>query len=289
MWLLGSGHPVGGSRPGFALIKDNGGFLPLGVLPVFAVFQSVVFAYAGVELVGTTAGETPDPAAVVPRAVRSVSWRIALFYVGSIVMLVLVLPWNRYSASESPFVTVLSKIGLPGAGGIMNLVVLTAAMSSLNSGFYSSGRVLRSMASAGFGPALRRGHEQPAGAVRRGSDHLRHRHARRGAQRVAARAGLRDRGELRVAGRGHRLDHDHALPPGVRPPHPRRGARAPGVPPQGWPWVNVATIAFLVVVILDMGLDGGSIGAWTDAAIPVIAIVLAVGWRMARSRVNTPV
>ena len=87
VWLLGSGHPVAGSRPGLALIKDNGGIFPLGVLPVFAVFQSVVFAYAGVELVGTTAGETPDPAAVVPRAVRSVSWRIALFYVGYALLL----------------------------------------------------------------------------------------------------------------------------------------------------------------------------------------------------------
>lgn len=286
VWLLGSGHPVGGSRPGFALIKDNGGFLPLGVLPVFAVFQSVVFAYAGVELVGTTAGETPDPAAVVPRAVRSVSWRIALFYVGSIVMLVLVLPWNRYSASESPFVTVLSKIGLPGAGGIMNLVVLTAAMSSLNSGFYSSARVLRSMASAGSAPRF-------AAAMNS-------RHVPYGGVLITcgiATLGVGLNGWL--PGQAFEIVVNFASLGVVTAwimimlchlVFVRRtrteGRERPSFRLNGWPWVNVATIAFLVLVIVDMGVDGGGIGAWTDAAIPVIALVLAVGWRMTRSRVN---
>ena len=288
-WLLSSGHPVDGSRPGLALVRDNGGILPLGVLPVFAVFQSVVFAYAGVELVGTTAGETSNPATVVPRAVRSVSWRIALFYVGSIVMLVLVLPWNRYSASESPFVTVLSKIGLPGAGGIMNLVVLTAAMSSLNSGFYSSGRVLRSMAAAGSAPrfaAAMNGRQVPYGGV-------------------LITCGIATLGvglNAWLPGQAFEIVVNFAslgvitawvmimLCHLVFVRRTRAEGRArPAFRLNGWPWVNILTIGFLVSVVVDMGLNGGSTGVWTAAGIPVIAAVLAVGWRVARSRVNTPV
>jgi L-asparagine permease len=112
----------------------------------------VIFAYAALELVGVAAGETAEPEKVVPRAVNSIMWRVGLFYVGSVVLLALLLPGSVYSADESPFVTVLSKIGVPAAGDVMNLVVLTAAMSSLNSGLYSTGRILRSMAMAGSAP-----------------------------------------------------------------------------------------------------------------------------------------
>src|SRR5690606_39340526 len=123
-----------------------------GVMPVVLVMQGVIFAYAALELVGVAAGETAEPEKVVPRAVNSIMWRVGLFYVGSVVLLALLLPGSVYSADESPFVTVLSRIGVPAAGDIMNLVVLTAAMSSLNSGLYSTGRILRSMAMAGSAP-----------------------------------------------------------------------------------------------------------------------------------------
>ncbi|NED06020.1 amino acid permease, partial [Streptomyces sp. SID6648] len=116
------------------------------------VMQGVIFSYAALELVGVAAGETAEPEKVVPRAVNSIMWRVALFYVGSVVLLALLLPGSLYSGDESPFVTVLSKIGVPAAGDVMNLVVLTAAMSSLNSGLYSTGRILRSMATAGSAP-----------------------------------------------------------------------------------------------------------------------------------------
>jgi L-asparagine permease len=287
MWLVGTGHPVGGSTPGLALVEDNGGFLPRGVLPVFAVFQSVVFAYAGVELVGTTAGETQDPGAVVPRAVRSVTWRIAVFYVGSVLMLVLLLPWNRYSASESPFVTVFSRIGLPGAGGIMNVVVLTAAMSSLNSGFYSSGRVLRSMASAGSAPrfaAAMNGRQVPYGGIL-----ITGGFATLGVGLNAWLPGqafgiVVNFASLGVVTAWVMIMLCHLV--FVR----RTRAAGDGLPQRpafrlgGWPWVNVLTIVFLIAVIADMGIDGGSTGAWTAAAIPVITLLLAVGWRLARRR-----
>jgi L-asparagine permease len=152
VFLLVAGHDVGGTSPGLSVITDNGGLVPHGVLPVVLVMQGVVFAYASLELVGTAAGETAEPRKVVPRAVNSIMWRVGLFYVGSVVLLALLLPGSAYSGDESPFVTVLSRIGVPAAGDVMNLVVLTAALSSLNSGLYSTGRILRSMAAAGSAP-----------------------------------------------------------------------------------------------------------------------------------------
>ncbi|MFC7303560.1 amino acid permease [Streptomyces monticola] len=152
IFLLVTQHEVGGQTPGLHVISENGGWFPEGILPVVIVMQGVVFAYASLELVGVAAGETAEPQKIVPRAVNSIMWRVGLFYVGSVVLLALLLPGSMYSGDESPFVTVLSKIGVPAAGDVMNLVVLTAAMSSLNSGLYSTGRILRSMAMAGSAP-----------------------------------------------------------------------------------------------------------------------------------------
>ncbi|MGW1607373.1 amino acid permease, partial [Streptomyces eurythermus] len=156
IFLLATQHDVGGSKPGLSVITDHGGVFPHGLMPVVLVMQGVIFAYAALELVGVAAGETAEPEKVVPRAVNSIMWRVGLFYVGSVVLLALLLPGSVYSADQSPFVTVLSKIGVSAAGDVMNLVVLTAAMSSLNSGLYSTGRILRSMAMAGSAPKFTR-------------------------------------------------------------------------------------------------------------------------------------
>jgi L-asparagine permease len=156
IFLLATQHDVGGSKPGLSVISDHGGVFPHGLMPVVLVMQGVIFAYAALELVGVAAGETAEPEKVVPRAVNSIMWRVGVFYVGSVVLLALLLPGSVYSADQSPFVTVLSKIGVPAAGDVMNLVVLTAAMSSLNSGLYSTGRILRSMAMAGSAPKFTR-------------------------------------------------------------------------------------------------------------------------------------
>ncbi|MFI0229553.1 amino acid permease [Streptomyces sp. NPDC017086] len=156
IFLLATQHDVGGSKPGLSVVSDHGGVFPHGLMPVVLVMQGVIFAYAALELVGVAAGETAEPEKIVPRAVNSIMWRVALFYVGSVVLLALLLPGSVYSADQSPFVTVLSKIGVPAAGDVMNLVVLTAAMSSLNSGLYSTGRILRSMAVAGSAPKFTR-------------------------------------------------------------------------------------------------------------------------------------
>ena len=145
------GTPTGGET-GFSLITDNGGWLPNGLLPAVIIIQGVLFAYAGIELIGTTAGETADPAKTIPKAIRTVILRIGVFYVGSVLLLCLLLPYTAYEAGVSPFVTFFGSIGVEGADTIMNLVVLTAALSSLNAGLYSTGRILHSMSMAGSAP-----------------------------------------------------------------------------------------------------------------------------------------
>ncbi|MGW4720658.1 amino acid permease [Nocardia sp. NPDC004260] len=152
--FLAGRHTVGGERTGVSVIADHGGLLPTGLLPLVTVTTGVVFAYAAVELVGTAAGETENPEKVMPRAINSVIARIALFYVGSLVLLGMLLPYTAFKAGESPFVTFFSRLGVEGADSIMNLVVLTAAFSSLNAGLYSTGRILRSMSMKGSAPAV---------------------------------------------------------------------------------------------------------------------------------------
>lgn len=145
------GTPTG-SVTGFSLITDNGGLIPNGILPALVVIQGVVFAYAGIELVGTTSGETENARQIIPRAINTVILRIAIFYVGSVLLLCLLLPYTAYSADESPFVTFFGSIGVDYAAPIMQLVVITAALSSLNAGLYSTGRIMYSMSQAGSAP-----------------------------------------------------------------------------------------------------------------------------------------
>ncbi|MEV0596485.1 amino acid permease [Nonomuraea cavernae] len=141
---------VGQATPGN--LVSHGGFFPTGAPLVLMSLQSVVFAYASIELVGITAGETAKPHEVMPKAINGVVWRIAVFYVGSVVLLAMVLPWTAYRAGTSPFVTVFDGLGVPWAADAMNLIVITAALSSCNSGLYATGRILRSMARKGEAP-----------------------------------------------------------------------------------------------------------------------------------------
>ena len=150
--FLLSGDQVAGHDTGSHLIAENGGMFSHGFLPAIVIVQGVVFAYAGIELIGTAAGEAQNAKEILPRAINSVMYRIALFYVGSVVLLVLLMPWTAYKAGTSPFVTFFGALGVQGIGTVMNVVVLTAALSSLNSGLDSTGRVLRSLAMGGSAP-----------------------------------------------------------------------------------------------------------------------------------------
>jgi AAT family amino acid transporter len=131
-----------GDTAGFDNLWNHGGFLPKGIKGVLTALQVVVFAFVGVEFVGVTAGEARDPQRTLPKAVNSIVARILIFYVGALIVIMSLVPWDSLSTTESPFVTVFDKIGLAGAAGIVNFVVLTAALSSCNSGIFTTGRML---------------------------------------------------------------------------------------------------------------------------------------------------
>ncbi len=150
--FIGMEIPLASNGTGLYLITEKGGVFPHGLLPGLVLVQGVIFAFAGIELIGTASGECQEPEKMLPKAINNIILRIGLFYVGSVVILVLLLPWNAYQADQSPFVTFFSKLKVPYIGTIMNIVVLTAALSSLNSGLYSTGRILRSLSMGGSAP-----------------------------------------------------------------------------------------------------------------------------------------
>ncbi|MCQ4083825.1 amino acid permease [Streptomyces sp. RB6PN25] len=159
MILIGIGVlTVGFSKAGPTASVSNlwahGGFFPHGVGNTLMTLQIVVFAFLAVELVGVTAGESKDPKTVLPKAINTVPWRIGLFYIGALIIIMSVVPWTEFSAGHSPFVIAFARIGLPLGAGIVNFVVLTAALSSCNSGMYSTGRMLRDLALNGQGPKV---------------------------------------------------------------------------------------------------------------------------------------
>ena len=141
-----------GSQASFSNLWSHGGFLPFGMLGVLLTLQMVMFAYSGVELIGVTAGEAENPAVVLPRATNGIIFRILIFYIGALVVIMALVPWNQLSPDTSPFVFVFEKLGIPAAAGIINIVVITAATSSCNSGIFSTGRMLYSLACRGQGP-----------------------------------------------------------------------------------------------------------------------------------------
>jgi len=135
-----------GIAVGISNLWSNGGFAPNGITGIFMSLQMVMFAYLGVEMIGVTAGEAKNPKTVIPRAINTVFWRILLFYVGALFVIMSIYPWNEIGANGSPFVLMFEKIGIGPAAGIINFVVLTAALSSCNSGIFSTGRMLFNLA-----------------------------------------------------------------------------------------------------------------------------------------------
>ncbi|MFK0082887.1 D-serine/D-alanine/glycine transporter [Glutamicibacter sp. NPDC090743] len=136
----------------FSNLWTEGGMFPTGFMGFVAGFQIAVFAFVGIELVGTTAAETKDPEKTLPKAINSIPIRILFFYVGALIILMTVEPWNLFSAEQSPFVGMFALAGLAGAAGIINFVVLTSATSSANSGIYSTSRMLRGLSMEGDAP-----------------------------------------------------------------------------------------------------------------------------------------
>ncbi|ERT61767.1 amino acid permease [Megasphaera vaginalis (ex Srinivasan et al. 2021)] len=144
-----NGVPVGISN-----LWTNGGFMPNGFGGMLAAMCVVAAAFQGVELVGITAGEAQDPKNTLKKATKNIVWRILIFYIGSIFIILSIYPWNQVSLIGSPFVMTFAKVGISLAAGIINFVVLTAALSGCNSGLYSSGRMLYTLAQNGQAPAI---------------------------------------------------------------------------------------------------------------------------------------
>jgi GABA permease len=142
-----------GTEPvGTTYLLHNGGFFPQGTEAIFAGILVVMFSFVGAEIVTIAASENPQPERAVTRAVNSVVWRIIVFYLGSIAVVVTLLPWDSSKVGESPYVAVLNRIGVPGAAAIMDVIVLTAVLSCLNSGLYTASRMAFSLAERGDAP-----------------------------------------------------------------------------------------------------------------------------------------
>ena len=142
----------GVGAPGTANLLGNGGFIPTGFGSVLLGITVVIFSFMGTEIVAIAAGESDHPGKAVRIATNSVIWRILIFYIGSIAIVVTLLPWNSANILVSPFVAVLDHIGIPAAAQLMNFVVLTAVLSCLNSALYANSRMLYGMAKKGDAP-----------------------------------------------------------------------------------------------------------------------------------------
>ncbi|MCI7261356.1 MAG: amino acid permease [Selenomonas sp.] len=149
MIVLGLGLLIGSGQPfpdNISNIWQNGGFMPNGWWGLALSITVVMFSFGGIELIGITAGEAENPDHTIPKAINQVIWRILIFYVGTMAVLMALWPWNKVGMEASPFVQIFSNVGVPAAAHILNFVVLTAAVSVYNSAIYSNSRMLYGLA-----------------------------------------------------------------------------------------------------------------------------------------------
>lgn len=150
VWGIGNG----GQPTGIHNLWSNGGFFSHGIMGMILSLQMVMFAYGGIEIIGITAGEANNPEKSIPKAINSVPWRILVFYVGTLFVIMSLYPWNQVGTAGSPFVLTFEKLGIHTAAGILNFVVLTASLSAINSDVFGVGRMLHGMAGQGHAPKI---------------------------------------------------------------------------------------------------------------------------------------
>ncbi|ALV45763.1 L-asparagine permease [Arthrobacter alpinus] len=280
---VGGGHASVGN-----LFHEQGGMFPKGGMVMILVLNAVIFAYNAIELVGITAGEMKNPAREVPKAIRAVVLRIVVFYVGSVTLLAMIMPSDQYKSGESPFVTVFSAMGLDWVGSVMNFVVITAALSSCNSGLYSIGRIFRTMANNGHAPSW---------LTKMSSRHVPY-------AAILSIAGVYVVGVLANIWLGGSHAFDLALNTAsigviftwgsifasqimLR----KRKGNVSSLPMPGSPWTSwVGLIALLIITVLigfdTMTAPDGSVfllGLWTLCTIPFFAVVLWLGWQFVKN------
>jgi AAT family amino acid transporter len=149
IWL---GWGNGGKPVGISNLWTHGGWFPNGFTGMVLALPVLVFSFGGIETIGMAAAEAAQPERTIPRAVNSVIWRILIFYIGSLFVIMAIYPWNELGTQGSPFVTTFAKLGIPQAAGLINFVVITAALSSFNSTTFSGSRMLHSLAIKGQAP-----------------------------------------------------------------------------------------------------------------------------------------
>ncbi len=289
---------IGGHQAGFSNMWNNpGGFWPASdgyywYGPIL-VMSGVVFAYAAIEMVGVAAGEMEDAKREVPKAVNAVIMRIAIFYCGSILLLVSMLPTTEYKSGTSPFVTVFGRLGLGWMADVIQAVLIVAAMSSLNSGLYATGRVLRSLGMSKQAPpfTLKMSSQGVpwAGIVMTSVVYVL-------GSVLNAFAGDAFEIALEAAAIGVvftwgtifacQLRLRQLVNKGVIPPSP--------FPAPGYPWTSFIGLVFLALVLVGMAISGWQASPYfwhkTDflvvvLGIPVLAILLFIGWKAVKPTV----
>ncbi|SUP42029.1 amino acid permease [Veillonella criceti] len=154
IYFIMTGQPTSVGIASFSNLWSHGGWFPKGLDGFIQSFQMVVFAFAGIELVGLTAGETENPKKVIPQSINSIPIRIILFYVGALGVIMSIFPWDSVNPDRSPFVEVFLAVGIVGAASLVNFVVLTSAASACNSGVFSTSRLLYSLAKRSHAPGI---------------------------------------------------------------------------------------------------------------------------------------
>ena len=149
---IGSAGSVDAAATGISNLWSFGGFMPNGVGGLIASFAVVMFAFGGIEIIGITAGEAKDPQRVIPKAINAVPLRILLFYVLTLFVLMAIYPWTQIGTQGSPFVQIFDSLGISSAATILNIVVISAAVSAINSDIFGAGRMMFGLAQQGQAP-----------------------------------------------------------------------------------------------------------------------------------------
>ncbi|MFW0758231.1 amino acid permease [Pseudomonas sp. H11T01] len=150
--LFGISTATPGADTGISNLWSHGGFMPNGVGGLIASFAVVMFAFGGIEIIGVTAGEAKDPQHVLPKAINAVPLRILLFYVLTLFVLMSIYPWQQIGSQGSPFVQIFDNLGISSAATILNIVVISAAVSAINSDIFGAGRMMYGLAQQGQAP-----------------------------------------------------------------------------------------------------------------------------------------
>ncbi|MGK2946644.1 MAG: proline-specific permease ProY [Candidatus Malihini olakiniferum] len=154
VWVIVWGIGNDSQPTGISNLWHHGGFFSNGVMGMVLSLQLVMFAYGGIEIIGITANEAKNPYKSIPRAINSVPWRILVFYVGTLFIIMSIYPWNQVGANGSPFVLTFQSLGITAAAGILNFVVITASLSAINSNVFGVARIMHGMAEQGNAPKV---------------------------------------------------------------------------------------------------------------------------------------